>query len=42
MSMGKALNRMGQMKVILVARAYITSRFESIQIPDKTQVIMLE
>ena len=33
MSIGKALNRIGQMNVILVARAYITSRLESIQIP---------
>ena len=33
--MGKALNRMGQMKVIRVASAYITSRLESIHIPAK-------
>ena len=33
MSIGNALNRMGQMKVIRVARAYITSKFESIHIP---------
>ena len=34
--MGKALNRIGQMNVILVARAYITSRLESIHIPKQT------
>ena len=32
-SIGKELNLIGQMKVIRVARAYITSRLESIQIP---------
>ena len=33
-SIGKALKRMGQMNVILVARAYITSKLESIHIPE--------
>ena len=32
--MGNELNLMGQIKVIRVARAYITSRLESIQIPE--------
>jgi hypothetical protein len=32
--MGKALKRIGQIKVMRVARAYITSRFESIQMPE--------
>ena len=34
-SIGNELNLIGQMNVIRVARAYITSRFESIQIPEQ-------
>jgi hypothetical protein len=42
MSMGNALKRMGQMNVILVARAYITSRFESIQMPAKKVIFTID
>ena len=34
-SIGNELNLIGQMNVIRVARAYITSRLESIQIPEQ-------
>ena len=37
-SIGNELNLIGQMNVIRVARAYITSRLESIQIPEQNKM----